>query len=93
MISPVQLSQLLYSKRCICEATLDQMETVDQSRSLDDKKTTLLTAVQEAVSDDYRKLKVFATVLSTVEETRDVANQLLTEYGKTLSIVCEYYHN
>ena len=86
LVSPVQVSQLLYSKGCISEATLDEMERIDQSRSLDDKKTTLLTAIQETVSSDYRKLKDIATVLSDVEETRDIANRIMTEYmhGKTI---------
>ena len=85
LVSPVQVSQLLYCKRCISEATLDEMERIDQSRSLDDKKTTLLTAMQETVSSDYRKLKDIATVLSDVEETRDMANEMMTKYGRTLN--------
>ena len=87
LVSPVQVSQLLYNKRCISEATLDEMERIDQSRSLDDKKTTLLTAIQETVSSDYRKLKDIATVLSDVEETRDIANRIMIEYGKIMNIV------
>ena len=87
LVSPVQVSQLLYNKRCISEATLDEMERIDQSRSLDDKKTTLLTAIQETVSSDYRKLKDIATVLSDVEETRDIANRIMTKYGKIMNIV------
>ena len=82
LVCPVQVCQLLYSKGCISEATLDEMERIDQSRSLDDKKTTLLTAIQETVSSDYRKLKDIATVLSGIEETRDVAQKILTEYGR-----------
>ena len=84
LVSPVQVSQLLYCKRCITEATLDEMERLDLSRSLDDKKTTLLTAMQETVSSNYWKLKDIATVLSDVEETRDIANEMMTKYGKTL---------
>ena len=83
LVSPVQVSQLLYCKRCISEATLDEMERIDQRRSLDDKKTTLLTAMQETVSSDYRKLKDIATVLSDVEETRHIANEIMTKYGKS----------
>ena len=87
-VSPVQVSQLLYSKGCISEGTLDEMERIDQSRSLDDKKTILLTTIQETVSIDYRKLKDIATVLSDVEETRDIANRIMTEYdGKIMNIV------
>ena len=86
LVSPVQVSQQLYSKRCISKATLDEMEMIDQSRSLDDKKTTLLTAMQETVSHDYMKLKDIATVLSDGEQTRDIANRIMTEYGKILIV-------
>ena len=79
------MSQLLYSKGCIREATWDEMERIDQSRSLVDKKTALLTAIQETVFYDYRKLKDIAIVLSGVEETRDIANRMRTEYGKVKS--------
>uniref|UniRef100_A0A1X7UF64 CARD domain-containing protein n=1 Tax=Amphimedon queenslandica TaxID=400682 RepID=A0A1X7UF64_AMPQE len=85
LVSPVQVSQLLYCKRCISEATLDEMEKIDQRKSLDDKKTTLLTAMQETVSSDYRKLKDIATVLSDVEETRDIANGIMTKYEEKFS--------
>ena len=86
LVSPVQVSQLLYCKGCISEATLDEMERIDQSRSLDDKKTTLLTAMKETVSTDYRKLKDIATVLSDVKQTRDIANEMMTKYGKIMNI-------
>uniref|UniRef100_A0A1X7UGL0 Death domain-containing protein n=1 Tax=Amphimedon queenslandica TaxID=400682 RepID=A0A1X7UGL0_AMPQE len=82
LVSPVQVSQLLYCKRCISEDTLDEMERIDQRRSLDDKKTTLLTAMQETVSSDYRKLKDIATVLFDVEETKDIGNKMMTKYKK-----------
>ena len=82
LVSPVQVSQLLYSKRCINKATLDDMETVDQIMSLDDRKATLLTAMQQAVSSDYRKLKGIAETLSNIEETRTLASEITAEYGK-----------
>ena len=83
LVSPVQVSQLLYCKRCISEATLDEMERIDKkTRSWDDKKLTLLTAVQETVSSDYKKLKDIATVLSDIEEAKDIAREMMSEYGK-----------
>ncbi|XP_019860013.1 PREDICTED: uncharacterized protein LOC109588286 [Amphimedon queenslandica] len=60
------------------------MERMDQSRSLDDKKTTLLTAIQETVSSDHRKFKDIAMVLSDVKETRDIANKMMTEYEQEI---------
>ena len=83
----LEIAQLLYSKRCINEATLDEMERIDQSRSLDDKKTTLLTAIQKTVSNDYRKLKDIATALSVIKETKELADKILTNYGKALIVV------
>ena len=88
------MSQLLYNKRCISEATLDEMERIDQNdRSLDDKKTILLTAMQETVSRDYRKLKDIAMVLSDVEETRGIADRIMTEYGKITTMSHSEYRN
>ncbi|XP_019860406.1 PREDICTED: uncharacterized protein LOC109588730 [Amphimedon queenslandica] len=89
LVSPVQVSQLLYSKRCISEATLDEMEKIDQGRSLDDKKTTLLTAMKETVSSDHRKLKDIATVLSDVEKTRDIGKEMVTKYEENMGVSAE----
>ena len=80
LVSPVKVSQMLYSKRCIEEAILDKIEV--ENRPSDDKKTCLLTAIQETVRNDYKKLKDIATVLSEIDETRDIAYQLIYEYGK-----------
>ena len=80
LIYPVQISQLLYSERYISEITLDEVETLKSS--LNDKKTTLLTAISTAVSSDHRKLKVLAITLSKFEEMSSIAHQLLSECGK-----------
>ena len=85
LINPVQVSQLLYSERCISETTLDEIETLESS--LDDKKTTLLTAISTAVSSDHKKLKVLGTVLSKFEETRSLANEILSTYGKSYEYI------
>ena len=82
LLSPVQVSELLYSKRCVNETALDEMERMDPSMSLDDKRNILLTDIQKTVSSDYRKLKDIATVLSDVEEAKDIAYTIMTEYGK-----------
>ena len=76
------MSQLLYSEWCISERTLDEVETLEST--LDNKKTTLLTAVCIAVSSDHRKLKVLATVLSKFEEMRLIGSKILRTYGKMM---------
>ena len=75
------MSQLLFSERCISEATLDKMETLEGS--LHEKKTTLLSAIHRAVSSNHTKLKVLATVLSKFEETKLLFELIISEYGKT----------
>ena len=80
LIYPVDVSQLLYSERCISERTLDEIETPESSA--DNKKTILLTAICAAVSSDHKALKTFATVLSKYEETRALAKKLSSKYGK-----------
>lgn len=79
----IQVSQELYSISCISETTLDEMEEViDQSKSLDDRKDTLLSVIRESVSKDYRKLEDIANLLSCFDETRKIADKILAEYGK-----------
>ena len=85
LIYPVQVSQLLYSKKCISERTLDEIETLEGM--LDDKKTTLLTAISTAVSSDHKKLKVLVMVLSRFEEMRSLANKILIRYGKNYKYI------
>ena len=84
LIYPAQMSQLLYSERCINEVTLDEVETLEGM--VDNKRKTLLSAVRNTVSSDLKNIKVLAKVLSEFEETRELADKLLNEYGK-LSVV------
>ena len=79
LIYPVDVSQLLYSKKCISERTLDEIETLESSA--DNKKTILLTAIHIAVSLDHLMLKIFATVLSKFDEMRILGNKILIAYG------------
>ena len=84
LINPVKVSQLLFSERCISEETLDVMETMEGI--LNEKKTTLLSAIHTAVSSDHKKLKVVATVLSKFEETKILSERITNEYSeRTLS--------
>ena len=77
LINPVKVSQLLFSERCISEETLDKMETLEGS--LDEKKTTLLSAIHTAISSDHKKLKVLATVLSKFEETQGLSERIISD--------------
>ena len=81
LINPVKVSQLLFSERCISEATLDEMETLEGV--LDEKKTTLLSAIHTAVSSDHKKLKLLATVLSKFKETTLLSEKIINEYGES----------
>ena len=77
---PVQISQLLYSERYIGEVILDEVETLEVF--VNNKRTTLLSAVRTAVSSDHKNIKVLAKVLSKFEETRELADKLLNQYSK-----------
>ena len=83
LIYPVKVSQLLFSERCISEETLDEMETLEIEDILDEKKTTLLSAIYTAVSSDHKKLKVVATVLSKFKEMKTLSERIITEYGES----------
>ena len=58
----VKVSQVLFSVECVCETTLDEIETLGVS--VDEKKTTLLSGIYTSVSSDHNKLKALVTVLS-----------------------------
>ena len=81
LIYPVEIAQLLYSERCISEVTLDEVERLEGS--LENKMTTLLSAIHTAVSFDHQNIKVFGTVLSKFEEMRSLGNEVITLYGKS----------
>lgn len=82
------LSQSLYSVWCINETSLDIIESIEGS--LDHKKTTLLTALHEAVSTDHRKLKVIAQTLFTYDnELKEIA-QILLQDNSECSNKCLY---
>lgn len=78
--SPIEVSQLLYSENCINERLLDEMEMLEVS--MENKKTTLLNTIGTLVSLDYKKLKTVASVLSKIEDTKTVADTILSEFGK-----------
>ena len=80
LIKPVKVSQLLFSERCISEATLDHLETIEGS--LDEKRTTLLSGLHTAVSSDHKMLKVLATILSKFEETKMLSEKIISEYSE-----------
>ena len=74
--NPVKVSQLLYSERCIDKTILDKAEALEGS--LYDKRTLVL----EAVSEDHKKFKVLVTVLSKFDETRGLAESILSDHGE-----------
>ena len=82
LINPVKVSQLLFSERCISEETLDEMEKLEFEGALDEKKTTLLSAIHSAVSSDHKKLKVLVTVLSKFDEMKLLSERIISEYGE-----------
>ena len=79
LIHPVKVAQLLYSEICINETVLDEIETLESP--LDEKKTSLLTAIQTAVSSDYKKVKIVAVVLSKFEKTKHLSDRIINIYG------------
>lgn len=79
LLYPEDISQLLYSARCIGEKTLDELEVTEKSTEA--KKEILLRAIKFAIGFNPNKLKTLAEVLSTFEETSCLADQLKIDYG------------
>ena len=71
----VKVSQVLFSVECVCETTLDEIETLGVP--VEEKKTILLSAIHTSVSLDHDKLKVLTTVLSKFD-TEGLSN---SDYG------------
>lgn len=82
---PVKVAQLLFSERCISEATLDKIETLEDS--LDGKKTTLLSAIQTSVSSNHKMLKTLACSLSKFKDTKLLSEKITSEYGEKLKLI------
>ena len=76
----VQVSQILFSRRCISETILDEIETLEGT--LDEKKTTLMSAVNTEVSLDPKILQVLGIVLTKFKEMTSIGNSILNMYGK-----------
>ena len=76
----VQVSQILFSKRCISETILDKIETLEGT--LDEKKTTLMSALNTEVSSDPKILQVLGIVLTKFKEMTSIGNSILNMYGK-----------
>ena len=81
LISPVLVSQLLYSRRYINEETLDKIEALE---GLLDVKNVLLTAIHKAVSSDYNNLEKLARILCEFKETTLIGSKILNDYGKKI---------
>lgn len=75
LLHPIQMSQHLYSVGCIGESTLDEMEAANKTSS-DDRKATLLRALNIAIHLDDKKLSLLADVFSQFEETSSLSEKL-----------------
>ena len=76
----MKMAQMFFSYKCISEATLDEVEILENS--FDAKKRTLLSAISGVVSSDHKILKVLATVLAKFEETKIFSHKIFNEYSK-----------
>jgi hypothetical protein len=76
--------QILYSKRYIDELVLDKVEL--ENTSLEDKKRSLMGAIEKTVSDDERKLHELATVLDQFKETKSVADSIMIDYSELIIV-------
>ena len=63
--------------------TKEQLEKIRDSTG--NEKEALFTEMEEAVSVDYYKLKIFATALRTEESTDSIGKSLLEKYSEFLT--------
>ena len=73
---PISVTRLLHEEGVISESILDCMETCEQPVTL------LLNAVRKAVHNNYKNLKVFATVLQKSVDNIQLGDAIMKDYGK-----------
>lgn len=78
MTYPVEVFQFLYSKMCISETTLDEIEIIEGAPV--DRGKILLAAIHGAEYPE--KLHALTTVLSKFEETKPLSMKITADYGK-----------
>ena len=62
------------------------------SQTLEDRRIILLTALQDAIHNDYQFLKMFAKLLLEFTENVPLANAILKDYSKCVGIYCNVWH-
>ena len=78
LVLSVEIVHMLYTEEVITEETCDEVKKLGGCLS-----GGPLTALFSTVSEDPKKLSVFATVLLQSEDTVCVGKDILKEYGKS----------
>ena len=79
LADPVYVARLLQRENLIPE---EVVTSIVRDPFLLEKRKSLLTSIQDAVSTDHRNLLIFGTVLKGVTSNESLANDILIDYSK-----------
>ena len=77
IVLPSEIVETLYTDGIFSKETFDEVTKVGGSLA-----GGPLRALSNTVSKEFNQLRVFATILLQSEDTADVAQDILKEYGK-----------
>ena len=80
LMHPLEMAKLLCDEKCISEAELNEIKR--QEGSFLERNTALLSTIRTAISLDHTKLKGLASVLSKFEETKMLAERIISDNSK-----------
>ena len=90
LADPVKVAKLLQRENVI---PAEVVTSIARNPSHSEQMKTLLTSIQDAVSNDYQNLLIFSTVLENVAGNESLANDILIDYSKYNYITILYYNN
>ena len=80
LMHPLEVAKLLCDEKCISEVELNEIKRLE--RSFVKRNTALLSTIRTVISLDHTKLKGLASVLSKFEETKTLAERIISDNSK-----------
>ena len=79
LADPVYVAKSLQRENLI---SAEIVTSIVRNQSPSEQRKALITSIQDAVSNNYRNLLIFSTVLKGVTSNESLANDILNDYSK-----------
>ena len=79
LADPVYVAKSLQRENLI---PVEVVTSIVRDPSPSEQRKALITSIQDAVSNNYRNLLIFSTVLKGVTSNESLANDILIDYSK-----------